>query len=118
MFKDRNEELKRLEEELLEEETEEEVCEEDIYEEDEFYEDDEVYEEDDPEKTRVIPETVRHYRVKSTDRLDVDLESFSREVEQGNHSSGRGLVLLMVLLSLAVAAVLLYYVFRYGGLLS
>lgn len=101
MFKDRSEELKRLEEELLEEE-----------------ELPETWEEEEKEEPEVVPAKPRHYRVKSTDRVDVDLLRYSEEVEQAERSSGRGLVLLMVLLALGVAAVLLYYVLRFGGFLS
>lgn len=103
MFKDRNEELKRLEEELLEEEELPEIFED---------------AEEGTEEPEIVPAKPRHYRVKSTDRVDVDLLRYSEEIEQAERSSGRGLVLLMVLLALGVAAVLLYYVLRFGGFLS
>ena len=117
MFKDREEELKRLEEELLEEELQEQP---DEYEEDEEY--DEEYEEEpendaDEDATRMFTPVSRTYRVKNTDRTDVDLERYSKEVEEGTQSN-RGLAILLLLLCVGVAAVLLYYVLRLRGYVS
>ena len=108
MFRDQDEELQRLENALLaEEETPEEA-------------EDELFPFEDPEDTRPADGPIpyrnhaNHYRVTNTDRTDVDLEEYSRQVYEGK-PKGCGLWLAVLFLLIAAAAI--YGILRYGGFL-
>ena len=113
MFRDAEEELQRLEEELLsadeeEEYDEDEECDEDFDE--EYDEDDEDFEEED----EVIVPAPKGYKVYNSDRCDVNLECYSEEVYRGRRSG----CLAWVFAGLTVALlVVLYLYLKQGGYL-
>ena len=96
---DRNEELQRLEEALLETERTN----------------------DDLQQTVVFsPEEVAQHTctVRNTDRVDVDLDAFSEEVQQPDtHGTKSGMVALFVLLTVAFLGVIAWWLLRMKGLI-
>ena len=104
MFRDREEELQRLEEELLAAEEEPEEYEEEL--------DEEEYEEYEEAEDEVVSAPVRGYKVYNSDRCDVNLEQFSKDVERGRR--GGCLAGLFALLT-AVFVLLLYLYLKQGG---
>ncbi len=107
MFRDNQEELKRLEQALLEEEkTPEEVPEQLI-----------DWQDTRPEKAAGMYRNFSNgYNAYNTDKTDTDLDEYVQQVQSGN-SQNRALVVLASLLGLGIAAVLLYLLLRYGGLI-
>ena len=133
MFRDAQEELKRLERELLAEEEEEQTPEE---EEEELTQDelDQILEllEEEPETAMDMPEdydAVRNYNGQvrnfannytayNADRTDTELESYSREVrEESGDRSLAGLSALAMALMAGILGVLVWWLVRYQGLL-
>ena len=114
MFRDRNEELDRLESALLEQD--------EPAEEEEFFEEEEdtLYDEefDDCEEimdqpTAVIP-NVRAY---TNSHTDVELDQFSRQVEKGKKKGGFGIIAFLMVLLTGAFCVLAYLVLKQGGYL-
>lgn len=98
MRSDRNEELQRLEEALLETENVQE----------------------DMQQTVVFsPEAVvqQSYTVRNTDRVDVDMEEFSSQVQQPSSGAKSGVVALLVLLTIAFLGVIAWWLLRMKGLI-
>lgn len=100
MFRDADEELRRLEAELLADE------------------EPELPEElDEPEELPpVYQNEPRHYRAYNTDHADTDMDSYSDEIRQGRRP-GRVLSLIAVILSLTAAALAVYawHILQQGG---
>lgn len=99
MFRDKDEELKRLQAQLLEEQADTITL---------------PHFEEDPDETLVFapiqnPDT---RRIRNTDKTDTDLSAYSEQVEKGNRGL-TGLVFTALLLSGAIVAILLYWVLRY-----
>ena len=138
MFKDRNEELQRLEQALLEDEEEEVSLAEEPGEEDESEEYDEEYDEDyeedydeedifpeyDYEDTRAAQDPVAYqhysngYRAYNSDDCDEDLDAFSEDVyEAEEERSNTGLVILACLLALGILGMVIFMLLCYGGIL-
>lgn len=128
MFRDAQEELKRLERELLAEEEEEQTTEEEELAQDAL---EEILEEE-PESAMDIPEdydAVRNYNGQirnfannytayNADRTDTELESYSREVREGSENRGlAGLSALALALIAGILGVLVWWLVRYRGLL-
>lgn len=116
MFRDREEELRRLEEELLaQEEYEEEIGDEEYDDENDFDEDD--FDQEYEEEEEAPAQTVRkqNYRIYNGDKkLDVDLEAFSEDVRAGRRRS----LLPWVFILLTAALLLLGYLYlKQGGYL-
>lgn len=136
MFKDTKKELERLQQALLEEQAQE-----DLPEEEEALPEDTEDLLTDEELERLLGETTaaepgpvvyrnqandygrqlrnyaNGYRATNTDRADVDLERYSKEVEQASRGRSRGLVLTALLLIAGILLVLLWWAIRFGGLL-
>ena len=111
MFRDKDEELRRLEQELLEEE------EADALPEDE--EDFDDYDEEDEDPAQDLTPHRGSYRAYNTDTADDDLEDYSEQVLLGR--SGRRIRMLCavaICLILAICAVFGWCVLRYKGVLS
>ena len=90
MFRDANEELKRLEEELLQEESEDDL--EEVYEE-------EVYEE------TAVSGCYDPYRVYNGDDVDIDPEALSEELQRPRKKNGFGVAVCLLLLAAAMLLV-------------
>lgn len=133
MFRDAQEELKRLERELLAEEEEEQTPEE---EEEELTQDEleQILEllEEEPETAMDMPEDydavrnydgqvrnfANNYTAYNADRTDTELESYSREVREGSGDrSLAGLSALAMALMAGILGVLVWWLVRYQGLL-
>ena len=98
MFDDPNQELERLERQLREEEAEE-------------WLDREL-----AEARRLLDEDAPECAAANTDRVDVDLESYSDALEQPDapkEKGIRGLVILACLETAAIVAVILYWVVHF-----
>lgn len=117
MFRDADDELKRLEEELLAQ-VEEEFPEE-LYPEDELYPDLEV-EEIQPYITSIrntpsMTQT-RPYRFVNSDHVDCDLEEFSQSVESPKKDGVLAfLIILAILLTVGIVGIVLYWVMHIMG---
>lgn len=107
MFRDADEELQRLEEELLAQEEEDEEEDEEYDEDDE----DEEYDDDEPEY-EVIPAPVKNYKVYNSDKTDVNMNRYSEDVYSGRKTGC--LAWLFVILTAAVLVVLYLYL-KQGG---
>ncbi len=124
MFRDKDEELKRLQEQLLEEEQPEEDFREELP--------DEVFFEDFPEESEPgeDPDVYRNfsnaygknlrnfasgYKAYNADKVDVDLDEFSREVQNERTDTPWLLIVILALMAAVVAAIVWFYV-RLGGL--
>lgn len=130
MFKDTDQELARLEAELLkeeapvvEEETDEEYLEEEIIPPPEyFYEDTRaadgpaVYQNYSNDYGKNLRNYASGYRAYNSDDIDEDLESFSDDVYEGQpQRSNAGLLITACVLAAAIAAVALFLVLWYWG---
>lgn len=125
MFRDAQEELKRLDAQLLAEEDEP------IQEEEEAPEDIRLEEllkaiEED-EKDEVLSRTTvpeggirnyaNHYKAYNTDKTDEDLDRYSQQVRQtGNNRGVFGISVLALLLMAGILAVLVWWLVRFQGL--
>ena len=109
MFRDQKEELQRLQEALLQEEEDaDREWEEEDWEEEE--EDPEEWEEDWQEQEPA------NYRAYNSDRLDTDLEDFSREVYESKKSTvGRWLAAGLLLILAAILLALAFFAERILG---
>lgn len=134
MFRDTQEELKRLEAQLLAEEDEP-VEEETGEKEEEEIDDIQLEEllksisEDEEEeveeffKTTVIDSSVRnyanHYKAYNTDKTDEDLDSYSEEVRNPDSNRGvLGLSIVALLLMAGILAVLVWWLVHFQGLIG
>ena len=129
MFRDKEEELQRLQEELLEQEEPEEVPEEtedteDLLDEDVLEEllqdtraaeDDGVYQNYSNEYGKQLRNFASGYRAYNSDKVDTDLEEFSRQVEEPKRHTG--LLVVAALLTVAVLALVGYLWLQYRGAL-
>ena len=116
MFKDKEEELRRLEAELLREEEQEAWDEEpeDWTEDDDWEEEEEEEEEEDWEAAPAprIPD----WRIYNADRLDEDLEEFSEQVyDPGRRARGRWVAAGALILLAGVLLALAFLAARFGG---
>lgn len=127
MFKDRSEELRRLEEALLEEE-EYDVQEEtaaDISGDEALLTDDildELLEDTVPAKGAVTYQNFSNdygnsYTAYNTDVTDGDLDEYCEQVQQAPKKDNTGLVILACLLALGILGIVIYMMLRYGGIL-
>lgn len=120
MFKDRNEELRRLEEALLEEEELQLPVEETPQDEELLTDEilDELLEDPAPVPGNVPYQNFSndYGQAYNADSVDVDLEEFSEQVRQPKKDHS-GLVILVCLLALGVLGVLIFLMLRYGGFL-
>jgi len=105
MFRDRDEELDRLEAALQEEDDEE------AYEEE--YEDEE-YEEDEDQEEAALPD----FDAYNSDVTDDDLEEFSEAVYEGRRKSHLGLLAFMLVVLCLVLFALAWCLLKYGGYLG
>ena len=114
MYKDAREELKRLEEALLEEEVPQ-------AEEDEDVDVDEDVDALLAKAEEILgtedTQVVMIPRVYNTDHVDTDLDRYSEEVHSGKQKRITGFVILAIALALGIAAVVIYWIVRYGGML-
>ena len=101
MFRDRDEELNRLEAALQENEEEEAFSEE------------EEYEEDD-EEVSDLPD----FKAYNSDITDEDLEEFSESVYEGSKKSHLGLLAFMLAVLSIVLLALAWCLMKYGGYLG
>ena len=130
MFRDRDEELRRLEEALLEEEEEEQKqrIEEEIEEErqkarrDEAEEEEEddisFYQPDDTEddEADTFPNYANNYRAYNSDRVDVDLDEYSEQVRQ-EPKRGSCLLTLALILLCGILVMLILFLLKFQGIL-
>ena len=130
MFRDRDEELRRLEEALLEEEEEEQKqrIEEEIEEErqkarrDEAEEEEEddisFYQPDDTEddEADTFPNYANNYRAYNSDRVDVDLDEYSEQIRQ-EPKRGSCLLTLALILLCGILVMLILFLLKFQGLL-
>ena len=123
MRRDREEELRRLQEQLLEEEEEftEEADEEtldDLLEEGDAFEDDRAYQNYSNGYGRQLRNYASGYKAYNSDVTDTDLEHYSEEVRQPKKSGCLGILAAGLLLLTAVAvAALLWWYWKQGGFL-
>lgn len=136
MFKDTKKELERLQQALWEEQEQEDLPEEEeLLPEDteDLFTDEElerllgettaaepgpvVYRNQANNYGRQLPNYANGYRAANTDRTDVDLKQYSKEVEQASRGSLRGLAITALLLIMGILLVLLWWAVRFGGLL-
>lgn len=123
MFKDRNEELQRLEQALLEDEEEEVSLAEEAGEEDEdlLTEEalDELLEDVAPGKNSVPYQNFSndYGHIYNSDIADTDLDEYCEEVLEEPAPSYTGLVILACLLALGILGMVIFMLLRYGGIL-
>lgn len=123
MFKDRNEELQRLEQALLEDEEEEVSLAEEPGEEDEdlLTEEalDELLEDVAPGKNAVPYQNFSndYGHIYNSDIADTDLDEYCEEVLEEPAPSYTGLVILACLLALGILGMVIFMLLRYGGIL-
>ena len=123
MFKDRNEELQRLEQALLEDEEEEVSLAEEPGEEDEdlLTEEalDELLEDVAPGKNSVPYQNFSndYGHIYNSDIADTDLDEYCEEVLEEPAPSYTGLVILACLLALGILGMVIFMLLRYGGIL-
>lgn len=101
MFRDRDEELDRLEAALQEEDEEE-----------EYEDEDEEYEEEEEEST--LPD----FDAYNSDITDDDLEEFSEAVYEGRKKSRLGLLAFILVVLCLVLFALAWCLLKYGGYLG
>ena len=101
MFRDRDEELDRLEAALQEAEEEEDFSEEEEYEED-------------CEEESDLPD----FDAYNSDITDDDLEEYSEEVYEGRKKSRLGLLAFLLVVLCIVLAILAWCLLKYGGYLG
>lgn len=117
MFKDKQEELKRLEEELLQEEfleeEEQETPEENT---DTFLEDTYFFGKDTPENYRNYSNDYGNYRAYNTDTTDEDLEAYSEEVREPKRQTDIWILCAIALcLMIGIIGVLGWWAVRFLG---
>ena len=135
MFKDTQEELERLEEELLAEEEPEELPEAEPEEWDFSQFDQDVFDQDEPtmiypggahrfqqelDEAQRRPKSTPPVRARNTDRTDEDLEAYSDQVWDPDSGKDRGLTylaILAVVLTAALVLVVAWWVLRFRGML-
>ena len=122
MFKDRNQELQRLEQALLEEETEELPAAEELVEDEELLTDEalnELLEDVAPGKNSVPYQNFSndYGQIYNSDVTDEDLDEYCEEVLDESKPSYTGLIVFICVLALGILGVLIYLMARYGGLL-
>ena len=123
MFKDRNAELRRLEEALLEEEELAQVLPSDDTPEDEDLLADEVLDEllEDtaPMQTSVPYQNYSndYGNAYNADSVDVDLDDYSEQLQNTGKKDHSGLVIIACLLALGVLGVVIFLLLRQGGFL-
>lgn len=117
MFKDKDEELRRLEALLQEEEEDEQLLEEEGLSEDTIF----LPQFPEPEEDDIDRAYMEHTQVFSAynaDQTDTDLEEFSDEVWEGNPRPGISpLVVVACIITTGIVLAILYLLLRYGGLL-
>ena len=120
MFKDRDEELWRIQQALLAEEPEEESDEDADFlpEETTISNGSGVYKNFSNSYGASLRNYASGYRAYNRDKTDDDLEEYSQDVWEGK-PKGRltGLVVAIVLLSLGILGILAFWAVRYGGIL-
>ena len=119
MYKDTQEELKRLEEALLEEEElpeEQEQQEDDI---DALLEETKLLVQEHGDETQVFrwdsQDLQQTPRIYNTDKTDEDLEAFAKQVMEEPVKGIKGLIITAALLASAIVLVLIVWFIRYGG---
>ena len=116
MYKDAEEELKRLEDALLEEE--EIQPEEDL---DALLEQTKELLDEPSDETQVFhwqpEEQKKAGRIYNTDKTDEDLELFSEAVRSGEKKSLTGWIITAAALATGIAAVVIWWIVRFGGAL-
>ena len=121
MFKDKKEELRRLEEELLLEaqlEEEEARLEEELEESESLLDDESDYGEESEETYFNYSNRYGTVRVYNNDKTDKDLDDFSEQVYAGDREKGlTGLVLLAAALLVGIVLTLGWFVLRFKGIL-
>ena len=130
MFKDRKEELRRLEEELLLEaeiEQQEALLQQELDEAEALLDDPDDFGEETEETYynysngygEALGGYGQDFDAYNTDFSDEDLESYSEEVYRGHTGSGnRGLVILAVCLTVAILGVIAWCALRFSGVLG
>ncbi len=120
MYKDAQEELKRLEDALLEEEEvlpeEAEAAEEEDI--DVLLEQAKELMQETSDETQVFhwdPEKVKNARVYNTDKMGGDLDSYSETVHDGEKQNLTGLIITAIALATGIVLVLIWWIIRYGG---
>ncbi len=117
MFRDQDEALQRLQEQLLEEEEpEEEGFFEALPEESEPGDDPEVYRNFSNDYGKNLRNFASGYQAYNADRVDVDLETFSQKVQQDRAEVPWLLIVILILMAAVVGAIVWFFV-RLGGLL-
>ena len=101
MFRDREEELDRLEAALLEQE-----------------EEDEEYEEDEEEYEEYDEEALPDFDAYNADTVDEDLEEFSETVYQGSGKSPLGFLAVLLILVSGLLLGLAWFLLKQGGYLG
>lgn len=121
MFKDKKEELRRLEEELLLEarlEEEEAILEAELDEDEALLDDEANYGEESEETYYNYSNRYGQVRAYNNDTTDEDLNVYSDSVYQGNRGKGtRGLLLLAAALLVGIVLVLGMFVLRFKGII-
>ena len=122
MFRDTDEELQRLQEQLLEEEQPEEDVREELpdevffEEESEPGEDPEVYRNFSNAYGKNLRNFASGYKTYNADKVDVDLDEFSREVQKERTAMPWLLIVILALMAAVVGAIVWFYI-RLGGML-
>lgn len=104
MFRDKDEELARLEEELLEKEEPE--------------EEEELAPEDPDEESEAYVNYANNYKAYNADKADLDLEEFSEEVYTPTPHRHMGLLTAIMLLLAGILLVLGWWLVRYMGVIG
>ena len=122
MFKDRNEELQRLEQALLEDETKVIPVKEILAEDEDLLTDetlDALLEDIAPGKNSVHYQNYSndYGQIYNSDVTDTNIEEYSEEVLTESKSSYTGLLILACGLAFGILCVIIYLLIRYGGLL-
>lgn len=122
MFKDRNEELQRLEQALLEDETKVIPVKEILAEDEDLLTDetlDALLEDIAPGKNSVPYQNYSndYGQIYNSDVTDTNIEEYSEEVLTESKSSYTGLLILACGLAFGILCVIIYLLIRYGGLL-
>lgn len=122
MFKDRNEELQRLEQALLEDETKVIPVKEILAEDEDLLTDetlDALLEDIAPGKNSVPYQNYSndYGQIYNSDVTDTNIEEYSEEILTESKSSYTGLLILACGLAFGILCVIIYLLIRYGGLL-
>ena len=122
MFKDRDAQLRRLEEALLEEEDLQLLPAQETPEDEDLLSDDvldELLEDTTPTPNNVAYQNYsNHYgNAYNADSADVDLEDYSQQLQGSSKKDRSGLVIIACLLALGVLGVMIFMMLRQGGFL-